>query len=323
MKNHYCTCLRTAFGALMTLSASISFAQTPGTSPILTLSTAGLGISYGLTAELTSHFLPGGLQQNINDYLSNNPQTATQAAAPSVSLQAVPAVVQQGGYVTLSWQSNNAASCVASGGWQGAQIVSGSTVVGPLTENQRFMLSCSGANGGSGALAEAEVQVHNQNGVSVDLQISDATVAPDRSVELTWTSANADYCVASGGWTGPQPVSGAFVTPPLTDSATFQLTCYQGNNSAVAMAAVDIRTSLLAWRAPTSKADGSPLESIGGYNIYWGTAPSNYSDNVRVPPDTTEWWADLLPGTYYFAVSTVDGDGVEGAMSAEVSVQVK
>ena len=42
---------------------------------------------------------------------------------------------------------------------------------------------------------------------------------------LSWASLNADSCVASGDWTGPQPSSGKTETASLAAPATFTLTC--------------------------------------------------------------------------------------------------
>src|SRR5215813_12014983 len=42
---------------------------------------------------------------------------------------------------------------------------------------------------------------------------------------LTWTSANATSCAASGGWTGSLATSGSQSTGALTAATDFTLTC--------------------------------------------------------------------------------------------------
>ena len=49
-----------------------------------------------------------------------------------------------------------------------------------------------------------------------------------QSVTLSWASANAEACVASGGWSGARELNGFFETPPLTTSTAFTLTCSSG-----------------------------------------------------------------------------------------------
>ena len=66
---------------------------------------------------------------------------------PTLSLIAAPTSVVFNGTTTLSWSANNVTACVASGGWAGARAISGSEVVGPLTSDRTFTLTCSGPTG--------------------------------------------------------------------------------------------------------------------------------------------------------------------------------
>ncbi|HXN10874.1 MAG TPA: hypothetical protein VN859_06490, partial [Steroidobacteraceae bacterium] len=52
--------------------------------------------------------------------------------------------------VMLTWNSTNATGCMASGGWNGAQPTSGTTVsVGTITQDTSYTLICTGAGGPS------------------------------------------------------------------------------------------------------------------------------------------------------------------------------
>lgn len=63
-------------------------------------------------------------------------------------------------------------------------------------------------------------------GPTVTSFTSDVTsVASGGVVHLKWSSANADSCTASGGWTGTQLVSGEATSAALTTNTTFTLTC--------------------------------------------------------------------------------------------------
>jgi uncharacterized repeat protein (TIGR01451 family) len=59
------------------------------------------------------------------------------------------------------------------------------------------------------------------------------TVPYNSSVTLSWTSSNANYCVASGAWSGTKGTSGSEITENLTSGPkTYTLTCYGSGGSA-------------------------------------------------------------------------------------------
>lgn len=80
----------------------------------------------------------------------------------------------------------------------------------------------------------------------------------------------------------------------------------------------------LAWDAPTTNTDGSslnPVTDISLYKIYYGTTSLTYTQvvNITNPGTTTiSQTLNLSPGTYYFAVTTVDASGQESDYSNEV-----
>lgn len=80
----------------------------------------------------------------------------------------------------------------------------------------------------------------------------------------------------------------------------------------------------LAWDAPTTNTDGSslnPATDLSLYKIYYGTASLTYTKvvNVTNPGTTTiSQTLKLSPGTYYFAVTTVDTSGQESSYSNEI-----
>jgi len=80
----------------------------------------------------------------------------------------------------------------------------------------------------------------------------------------------------------------------------------------------------LAWDAPTTNTDGSslnPATDLSLYKIYYGTASLTYTQvvNVTNPGTTTiSQNLNLSPGTYYFAVTTVNVSGQESSYSNEV-----
>jgi hypothetical protein len=79
----------------------------------------------------------------------------------------------------------------------------------------------------------------------------------------------------------------------------------------------------LSWDPPTTNADGTPLDDLAGYIIYYGTSSGSYSQNIDAGDVTTYIVADLNDGTYYFAVTAYDTSGNESEYSNEVSKTIQ
>ena len=97
-----------------------------------------------------------------------------------------------------------------------------------------------------------------------------------------------------------------------TDSAS--LSAFQIEVTATAMGSVT-----LSWTAPTENEDGSPLVDLAGYKIYYGTAPSDYTQSVRLdnPGMTSYVVENLSPNTYYFVATSFNTQGIESTNSNE------
>jgi PKD repeat protein len=145
--------------------------------------------------------------------------------------------------VNLSWATQNATSCTASGAWSGTKNTGGVEIVGPLSANQTltYTLTCEGAGGTASDFVTINVGGGGGGGdqVSVDLKANNSdgtiTVAPGASVTLSWTSANATSCTASNGWSGSKGTSGSETVTASTASSTSQtytLTCQGSGGSA-------------------------------------------------------------------------------------------
>ena len=74
---------------------------------------------------------------------------------------------------------------------------------------------------------------------------------------------------------------------------------------------------MLTWDAPTTKTDGTKLDDLAGYNIYYGKSSGIYSVRIDVGNVTTYKVNNLSRGTYYFAVTVYDKEGNESAFSNE------
>ncbi len=72
----------------------------------------------------------------------------------------------------------------------------------------------------------------------------------------------------------------------------------------------------LAW-------DASPQPEVTGYNLYYGTAPGQYSNYVVCGNVTICTVTSLAAGTYYFAVTAYDASGGQSGFSNEVSTIIQ
>ena len=80
----------------------------------------------------------------------------------------------------------------------------------------------------------------------------------------------------------------------------------------------------LNWTAPTRNADGSSLNDLSGYIIYWGTTPDTFTQVEKIdnPGITTYVLSNLTAGTYYIVIVAVDLVDNESAYSNVVSATV-
>jgi hypothetical protein len=80
-----------------------------------------------------------------------------------------------------------------------------------------------------------------------------------------------------------------------------------------------INSVTLAWDAPTTNEDGTPLTDLAGYRIHYGPSPGTYSQIVDVANVTRVTLQNLPPGIYYFAATAYDLSKNESRYSNEVS----
>jgi hypothetical protein len=77
----------------------------------------------------------------------------------------------------------------------------------------------------------------------------------------------------------------------------------------------------LSWVPPRRNLDGSALNDLAGYYIYYGKNPADLNGEIRIfdPYATTHTIDHLASGTYYFKVVAVTVNGVKSNDSSLVS----
>ena len=128
------------------------------------------------------------------------------------------------------------------------------------------------------------------------------------------------------GWASFDAASGALTgTPAAGDAGTHSnvvITVSDGSLNA-SLSAFDINvnaatgSATLTWTPPTLNDDGSVLNDLSGYRIYYGTSANNLSTRIEVNDATASSYVvtNLGPGTYFFGATAVNGAGAESDMS--------
>lgn len=262
---------------------------------------------------------PGGLANETVSVVVNDPPL------PELTFNTSSQSVEYDGSITLVWSSNNTTSCTASGDWSGTKAVSGTEAISNLQSDSEFSLSCTGAGG---AVFDT-ITVSVADPVSepqLSLTASQLTVDYDGSTTLQWNATNADSCSASGDWTGVKSTSGSEVISNLQEDSEFGLSC-TGTGGTVSLSVnvtVNITTSgtaLLSWSPPAENTDGSTLEDLMGYRIYYGNSSGSYSESITINSTgiTSYLVENLSSGQWYFVMTAVNSSNVESGYSNEAS----
>ena len=123
-----------------------------------------------------------------------------------------------------------------------------------------------------------------------------------------------------GGWAGSKLPNGSEALGPLYGSTAFTLSCDGSGSNVVETVRVDVIGQVtLNWQAPEQNVDGSPLTDLAGFTVYYGAASRDYTSSVRVgDPAAASHTLSLPSGTYHVAMTALDVEGNESALSNEV-----
>jgi len=128
---------------------------------------------------------------------------------------------------------------------------------------------------------------------------ADSPVAFNTGVTLTWSSAGASYCNAGGDWSGFEPGSGRYTSPPLTSSKSFSISCTGPGGSVTKSLSVSVAEAPAAaalgaytWRrVPDSTIAAICAGNLAAYkdNAGVGAPCTGPTTGVYVPDDQT-WY---------------------------------
>jgi hypothetical protein len=77
----------------------------------------------------------------------------------------------------------------------------------------------------------------------------------------------------------------------------------------------------LSWIIPTKNTDGSPIQDLAGYYIYYGDSPIIMTHAVRLSDPASAIYVvrDLSPGPHYFSVAAYSASGAQSGLTPRVS----
>lgn len=133
----------------------------------------------------------------------------------------------------------------------------------------------------------------------------------------SWASFNA----ATGALRGTPGTGTAGTYSGITIRVSDGMASVSLPSFSVAVQQVSLGSATLSWIAPTTRTDGSPLLSLSGYRIRYGTSAGSYPNLINIPNGgvTSAVVGNLPPATYFFVVSAYDSAGVESEYSPAVS----
>lgn len=212
---------------------------------------------------------------------------------PTVDISANPSSIDRGEQSRLTWNSTNADSCHASGGWSGNKSLDGSQYVYP-NQTRTYTIVCENGSRTAEDSVTIYVDDNNNNNLSVDLYASPTSINRDGSSVLYWSSSDADYCTASGGWSGSRSTDGSLRVYP-NQTTTYYITCYNNGEQ---------------------KSDGATVY-VDDYNNY------NLSVDLKSNPQTVNRGsASLLSWTSYSADYCTASGGWSGSKNTSGSEYV-
>ena len=234
---------------------------------------------------------------------------------------------------TLSWVSQNATECHANGGpWTGPKpLNNNTTATNNLTSSVTFTITCTNAIGASDS-DSVTINVGNQQvPPTVDIKANSSngpiTIAYGTSATLSWVSTDADYCTASGAWSGNQDTNSSKSTGTLFSSKTYTITCY--NTTGSDSDSVTVNVSGTQEEDPTVDLVANPTTVTSGNRatLSWTSSNADYCyasggawSGSNKPTNSSEQ-TNILTQTSTFTITCVNSSsGKSASDTATVAV---
>lgn len=203
---------------------------------------------------LTAKYDPTYNSESISPTLDPN-------SYPTIKVTASPNPVVSGTSSTITWTSTNTTSC--NSGTGNSTKTSDSLDTGALTVGRSYSVTCTGANGSVGSSVFVGIKAENNIFPTVEISANPNPVISGNTTVLGWKSTNATSCNYGAGTSTKNPDS--YVTPKLTSSKFFAVTCTGARGSASDSILVNVK-AVTTTTDTTTGSDTSSSDTVSTPN---------------------------------------------------------
>ena len=165
---------------------------------------------------------------SLTAYTSNLAAASTTLIRPTITLSASPNPVVASTSATVSWTTSYATACKLSN-VSGTTGITASYITPALKTVTTYTLTCVGPGGISSKSVTIGVTT-SPSSPTISLSASPNPVVANTASSLSWSSTNTTSCTSSWGTVG---TTGTYLTPSLTSTSTYTLTCTGTNGSSI------------------------------------------------------------------------------------------
>lgn len=187
------------------------------------------------------------------------------------------------------------------------------------------------SNGGSSGVEQTE-----NNTVVIQSNPQSQTVNENAHITLSVSATGNDlkYQWRKDGESilGATQSTLVFSVVTSTDHGVYDVVVSNTNNTVTSLAAILVINAnssfsvVLNWDIPSLRDDGADLEvfEINGYVVAYGLSAQNLNSSINImdAEQTTAIVDGLSSNTYYFAIATIDSQGLRGAFSNIIEQEV-
>jgi len=186
-----------------------------------------------------------------------------------------------------------------------------------------------GGGGGGGSPSPPSISGQPNGSVVVDTMYSFQPDALDPDGDtLSFSIVNkpawANFNTVTGRLQGTPDSGDIGATEDIELSVTDGTAIDSLNPFSISVVAAAPASFTVSWTPPTKNDDGSPLNDLAGYKIYYGTVSGEYNEVIDVnSAGMTSYAIDgISPGTYFLVMTSVNSADVESAYSSELRFEL-
>lgn len=210
---------------------------------------------------------------------------------PVVTLTAGSTLIPYGSDTILSWSSENADVCQATGAWvnpgPGTRAPTGSQSTGNLRSDKTYIIECYGSGGSQAKQITVHVIPPSSKPSIQTFSASPVSVVYNKSTTLSWTTQSAASCRAyadpvRSDWDGTRNIEGKETISGLLGTTRFFLECTGAGGKVVKSVDVKVEPQDLPPPTLSFSADESALPYGGSTVLRW---ESRFADTCRASLD--------------------------------------